>query len=194
MKINSSVIQLNREELANIRERYHIDNVPLSELEKMYVIIGSVINGEIYYTMDTQNSLNIDMDGYSICVVTLGDGVDKKHQYYMEQGELLKAYIIDILGMELLKKLYNIVSDRFNKTYKSYISEYVFLGDKYPIELVRDIFKIFDIKNITYNEAYAFIPMKTAVFIGKVSNVKVKVCMDICSSCNNANCENRISS
>ncbi len=168
-----------------------MDNVPLNELEKMNIIIGSVVSSEIYYVLDTHNSLGLDMNECGICVVTLGEGVDTKHQYYMEQGELLKAYVIDILGMELLKKLYNIVSDRFSKTYKCYIAEYIFIGDKYPMELVSDIFKILNIENITYNEAYACTPMKTAVFLGKVSDEETKVCVDICSNCNNVNCENR---
>lgn len=193
MKVDFKGLELKYNDLKNIREHYHMDNVPLTQLEAIYNMVFMTLKPDIYYQIETTDVLGVNMNRYAICVASLGEGIDKLHDVYSGEGELLMAYIIDVLGMELLLKLYSLIGVNVALESGFYITDYIFLGaDIYPMSLCDDIFKILKIKDIKYNEAYAFTPRKTVAYIGKISKDKVKnQCISICENCHNNNCVNR---
>lgn len=126
-----------------------------------------------------------------LVVMTLGQAFDDLIEAYEKKEELLLAYAIECLAMELLKKAYDILGAELYKREGKYPGEYHFL-DNEEMKLMPEILKGMKIRDVGCNEAYALIPQKTVVFLTELSYERKAECIRLCENCEQINCPNRM--
>ena len=83
-------------------------------------------------------------------VITLGQAVDALQESYLEKGEYLKAYSVDCIATELLKKFYEEIQKMLQKE-GYFIEKFLYPGEQIPLENIRRIFQETAPKEVTYN-------------------------------------------
>ncbi len=131
-----------------------------------------------------------EQEGKILVVMTLGQIFDDLVEEYEKKEELLLAYALDCLAMEILKKAYDMFSKKLYEKEGKYPSEYHFLDDK-EMKNMPGILKEMNIQEVRCNEAFALIPQKTVVFMTKLSSEENAECIRLCENCKQKNCPNR---
>lgn len=103
---------------------------------------------------------------FLVAIVTLGTTIDRLQELYLEAQDVLSAYMIECLSLDLLNQAYEKLAKRIEEEEGMYIGRYEFLGGKYPLEKTKDIFDYFSQSEVSYNEAYMLIPQKAWCFWG----------------------------
>lgn len=138
------------------------------------------------------NSANRVEEGTQLAaIVSLGDKVDALQNEYIDKERLTEAYMMECIGMELLKTAYELTAQKVWEKYGLWMSGFVFLGEKYPLELTEDVFRLLVPENITYNQAYMLTPKKTVVFMTTLHKERKAGYCRVCDTCSNLQCPNR---
>jgi hypothetical protein len=124
-------------------------------------------------------------------IVSLGAGIDALQESYEEKGCLTKSYMIECIAMELLQKTYELAAAALHETYGLWMDGYDFLGERYPIELTKDVFRLLKPEDISYNQAYMLTPKKTVVFLTALHKERQDSYCHVCDRCSNVGCPNR---
>lgn len=123
-------------------------------------------------------------------VITLGQEVDVLQEDYLEKGEYLKAYSVDCIATELLKKFYEKIQETLQKE-GFFIEKFLYPGEQIPLEEIRRIFQKTAPKEVTYNESYFLSPKKSVAMIALLTKEKQTACKTICEQCSQKNCPSR---
>lgn len=164
--------------------RSHFQEADLREclkIEKKLVL--SDLRVKAWYCPKEENRI--------LVVMTLGQIFDDLVEEYEQKEELLLAYAVECLAMEVLKKAYEMFGEKLYEIEEKYPGEYHFLDDK-AMRDMPEILKGMKIGEVYCNEAFALIPQKTVVFLTELSDEKNTECISLCESCSRKNCPNRM--
>lgn len=151
------------------------------KIEKELVL--SDIKARAWYRWEQEDKI--------LVVMTLGQVFDDLTERYERKEELLLAYAVECLAMELLKKSYDIFKEAIYEREGKYPGEYYFLNDEEMIYM-SEILEQMRIREVRCNEAFALIPQKTIVFLTELSYEKKGGCIRLCENCSQVNCPNRM--
>lgn len=198
MKQVKFILNLSQQEIKGTLERYHFSKSDLPVLCSFFCTLKPLINCQAFYEVIGSSQKKpkqlqfVEEKDFLAAIVTLGKSIDKLQELYLEAQDVLSAYMIECLSLDLLNQAYEKLAKRIEEEEGLYIRRYEFLGGKYPLEKAKDIFDYFSQSEVTYNEAYMLIPQKSVVFLGNLTKEQKEACSHICESCPNINCKNRI--
>lgn len=181
-KIEKEAMELNQERLQKVLRKNRLTEEFMEELSEVYQHMSAQLDFEIYVE-------RVEFTGYA--VITLGDKIDGIHEEYMQKGEMLKAYLLDCLALEILENIYQVVPDIFLKENQFYVKQFQFPGDQIPLEEIRTIFQICKPEKISYNDSYMLKPLKSVAFLAELSTEKSNTEYTMCQQCSNKNCLSR---
>lgn len=124
-------------------------------------------------------------------IVSLGAKVDALQNEYVNKERLTEGYMIECIGMELLKTAYELTAEKIWEAYGLWVSGFVFLGEQYPLELTEDVFRLLVPKEISYNQAFMLTPKKSVVFVTTLQKERKDGYCHVCDACSNLQCPNR---
>lgn len=195
MKQVKFTLNLSENQIKESLTRYHFSQEDFKTLCSFFQALKPLIEAKAYYEIITENVPKklqfIKEENFLVSIVTLGKGADKLKELYLEAEDILAAYMIDCLSLDLLNQAYEQLAGKLEKEEGLYIKRYEFLGGSYPLNKMKEIFDYFSQTEVTYNEAYMLIPQKSVVYIGILTDKKEEACSHICASCENAACANR---
>lgn len=199
MRQMSLPIQLNEKELQVLLSRYHFNDNDFLHIKAIYQVVAPLVTATAYYSIEQGKEKALDFVSdvqyapYEIGVVTLGNQVDELQNLYTKEGEVWKAYVVECIALELLSKAYVILTEVIHKECGLWPRQYDFLGERFPLEKMTDIFTYLGIKTaeVSYNEAYMLIPKKSVVFLASLTEDRKESACNICSGCGNVTCQNR---
>lgn len=200
MKGITITIDLTVEDIEQLSKKYHFYQEDIGLIQSVYDTMLSYIHGEIFTKMVKEDALQfIDVPisreaQYATAIVTLGAGVDKLQESYLEEETIKEAYIIECLSGELLIKAYTRLEEILYCETGLHRSSYEFLGDRYPLQMIPEVFRYLEQDTVTYNKAYELVPLKSVVLfveLKKEENSQKCAPLNICVNCNNMQCENR---
>lgn len=124
-------------------------------------------------------------------IVSLGAKVDALQNEYVDKERLTEGYMIECIGMELLKTAYELTAEKVWAKYGLWMGGFVFLGERYPLELTEEVFRLLAPEEISYNQAYMLTPKKTVVFMTTLQKERKNGYCYVCDACSNFQCPNR---
>lgn len=198
MKQVKLTLNLSQQEIKGTLERYHFSKGDFSALCSFFLALNPLIDCKAFYEVIDPDKKRpeqfhfVEEEQFLAAIVTLGNPLDRLQELYLEAQDVLSAYMIECLSLDLLNQAYEKLAGRIEAEEGLYISRYEFLGGKYPLDKTKDIFDYFSQSEVTYNEAYMLIPQKSVAFLGKLTREPKEICRHICESCHNKNCTNRI--
>ena len=136
----------------------------------------------------------VTLSSYAYGFVTLGNGVDELSELYLNHDQIEEAYIIDCLSLVLLSTAYEEFAQVVEKETNLHLAELSFLGDKYSLDLLPQIYESLAPENIKLTDGQMLMPLKTAALILALdtrahSDIK-KLCSS-CAACKNLSCPSR---
>ncbi|MDD2971137.1 MAG: hypothetical protein PHE02_03260 [Lachnospiraceae bacterium] len=185
-------LMLSEQELQEMLKWYHYEVEDLAMLTHLYYAIEPVIDAQ-YVIQHNPGYIFVEENNYVVIAVTLGGGIDGVIDAYEDAGCIAEAYMLDCIGLQLLRKAYSQVENELNHRFRLWQTSLEFMGDNYPIECMKEILE--NVNLISCNKACMLSPGKSSVYIARVQSEKpendMSVCGDICAKCPNVNCENR---
>lgn len=191
-------MNLSKEEIAETLKRYHFSKEDLPALCSFFQALKPLVEGKAFYEVINGREEKpelfefVEEEQFLAAIVTIGSGVDRLKELYLEAEDVSAAYMVDCLSLTLLNKAYEQLAEQIAKEEGLYISQYEFLGGKYPLERVQDMFRYFSQTEVSYNAAYVLIPQKSVAYFAKLTKEKTERCRNICADCENKACANRI--
>lgn len=194
-------IRLQEEHYKSMLERYHFRQTDLEQLRCLGEILLRTAEPVMYCEpcrvtdADTKivktQTADARVGTQLAVIVSLGAKVDALQNEYINKERLTEGYMIECIGMELLKAAYELTAERIWKTFGLWIGEFAFLGERYPLELTEDVFRLLAPEEITYNQAYMLTPKKTVAFMTTLQKERKGGYCHICDACSNLQCPNR---
>lgn len=185
-------IQLQEEHYKAMLTQYHFRPMDLEQLKCLGEILLRVIEPVMYYApcriTDAEDKA---ADTQLAVIVSLGAKVDDLQNEYIRREHLTEGYMIECIGMEFLKIAYEQTAEKLWEKFGLWMGAFDFLGDRYPLELIEDIFCLLAPEEISYNQAYMLTPKKTVVFITTLQRERKGGYCHICDACSNLQCPNR---
>lgn len=140
-------------------------------------------------------------------VMTLGAGVDELQDRYLREGNLTEAYMVEVLGSEILLIAYGAYNQWISEHTDQNVRRYYFLGTEYmgenetavkadkPISLALEklpaILKRSGLP-VSCTEGYCMVPKKSVAFYAQLSKDKSVNCEGVCMGCGRKDCPNRM--
>lgn len=148
-------------------------------------------------------------------VMTLGKGVDELQDQFLADGALTEAYMVEVLGSEILLLAYTAYNAWIAENTDVVVKRYHFLGmgeyvtieenmDGKRVDEAEDAIKIplglsalpgmleRSRLPVTCTEGYCMIPKKSVAFYAELTNDKSVTCEGICTGCGRTDCPNRM--
>lgn len=170
-----------------LEREYYMKCVEVDGLKKDTVIFGGDISIESSYLYKKLKDVN---KAY-VAVYTVGKKIEKVIEDYSNQTEMIRAMIVDKIGVVALDELRDqLIADIESKEYPKFISSiaYPSQGD-FEVENQKKLFKLFkhEPMNIEINEGSQFSPLKTVLLVYGIGDVKhvgsmCEDCEDRCSA------------
>lgn len=149
----------------------------------------------------------VSLSGKQVVVMTLGTFFDEKIEMYEQKEQLYLAYMVDCLGMGILRLAYQTFYEAHFCHTGLLASDMTFLNQN-EMKDISDHFERLGVTEVKLNEAFVMFPQKTVVFKTKIhenactdgiekgaeegNNPNAeKSCMNICEMCDNTQCANR---
>lgn len=173
--------------------RFHFASADLPRIKSIYTALLPLTEAYAYYSLN-QDLNEVTLSSYAYGFVTLGNGVDELSELYLNHNQIEEAYIIDCLSLVLLSKAYEEFAQVVEKETNLRLAELSFLGDKYSLDLLPQIYESLAPENIKLTDGQMLMPLKTAVLILALdtrahSDIK-KMCSS-CAACRNLSCPSR---
>ncbi len=173
--------------------RFHFASADLPRIKSIYTALLPLTEAYAYYSLD-QDLNEVSLSHYAYGFVTLGNGVDELSGLYLNHEQIEEAYIIDCLSLVLLSKAYEELAQVVEKETNLHLAELSFLGDKYSLDLLPQIYECLAPENIRLTDGQMLMPLKTAALILALdtrahSDIK-KMCSS-CAACKNLSCPSR---
>lgn len=173
--------------------RFHFASADLPRIKSIYTALLPLTEAYAYYSLN-QDLNEVTLSSYAYGFVTLGNGVDELSELYLNHDQIEEAYIIDCLSLVLLSTAYEEFAQIVEKETNLHLAELSFLGDKYSLDLLPQIYESLAPENIKLTDGQMLMPLKTAVLILALdtrahSDIK-KMCSS-CAACMNLSCPSR---
>ena len=212
--------QLSDHALENMIRRYHFNDTDFLLSKKIYQRIRSLSEVKVFYKITTDIEMdrvtdveiNVGHDKSVICVMTLGNALDKLQDEYHALGKELEVYLIECLAMFILEQSYtefeHVISQETGLCLKQIkFPDIEEKGKDYHlrrghcktqeismIEIVDQLSRQ-GMTDVIYNQAGVLIPKKSVVFYSTLGeshkDVKTDHSANICEQCSNKECTNR---
>lgn len=159
---------------------------------------------------DCKEKASGDFDsGVREVVMTLGAGVDVLQEAYLAEGKLTEAYMVEVLGSEILLLAYTTYNTFVAENMDAVVKRYYFLGTGEKVVLKKGDFgddaQALDLRlealpgmlersglPVTCTEGYCMIPKKSVAFYAELTKDKAAACEGICMGCGREDCPNRM--
>lgn len=184
-------VYINKDDWTVFIEKYHFREENIADLKTVYIKIKEKLNSVAFIDMTSEVKKNIPYENYCICVVTLGESVDRIQDEYSNNEEYSEAFMVECIGMELLKRAYELLGHVIAETYRWWLKKYEFYGDSFPIEDMKEIVEQIPDGEVSCNQIYLLQPKKSVVFIAEMVREKTQIHCNICDGCGNTSCPTR---
>lgn len=166
-----------------IKPEYHMKSVPIDLSKKDRVVFNSQISLDSSYLYKKLK----DMEKAYIVIYTVGEAIEKVIEDYSNGAEMMRAMIVDKIGIVALDKLRDQLVEKVEKQEKPKLISsvsYPSQGD-FKVEHQRVLFEIFkdEKMNIDISETSQFSPLKTVLLVYGIGEQKDNTSM--CESCDN---------
>lgn len=177
-------LHLEDKQYRDMIQRYHFRESDLTKLKEIGRITEDAAAPEIFFEAAEEKK------GVPV-IVTLGIGVDRLQEQYLQEECLTESYMIECVSMALLERAYGHAAECIYAHTGMWMSGISFLGDKIPLGSMEEIFQRLNPQGIVYNQAYMLTPKKTVIFLTDLhAGLGGSVC-NVCSGCGNLSCSNR---
>lgn len=176
-------VPLSQTEYEQALIRWHFQETDIWKCMNIWNKVGKISKIKSWYWFEREKEL--------LVIMTLGKQFDKLTEQYEAEGELLKAYALECLAMEILRKAYGLFENALYDHMGKYPCEFRFLTEE-QMKKMPEILLRLKIDEVQCNEAFALTPQKTVVFFTELSEEKRDDCTKICKSCGRKNCPNRV--
>lgn len=180
-------VRLTAQDLEKVIRCYHFREKDRKTMENLYQAAVPLVQAKAYYLWKQKNSV-ISYEEYAVVFLTLGDGMDRLQELYLEKKCLSEAYMLECISLELLSKAYEEFVKQVQRETGKWAVKIDFLGDTYPIELLPELYEEFGNMEIHYNEKLVLSPAKSVAFLLPVTGEETKNPCHICENCGNENC------
>lgn len=191
-------LHLQDRQYRDMAARYHFAEHDLEQLKKVGALAKEAAEPVMYYGVFMQGA-EVGEEQHDALgkermavIVTLGIGVDELQNRYIRRERLTESYMIECIGMELLRAAYEQAAERIHAHTGKWISDFEFVGDKVPFDCMEVIFKRLSPKGISYNQAYMLTPKKTVVFLTDLCEERRESYCRICADCSHTECPDRM--
>lgn len=162
---------------------YYIRSVDIDIFKEGRVIFDNKISLESRYLYEKLK----DMKKAYVVIYTVGDKIEKIIDKYSEESEMMRAMIIDKLGIVALDNLRDQLVEQIELNENLGViasTSYPSQGD-FKVEYQLELFKIFkdENMNISINKSSQFTPLKTVLLVYGIGDEKDTTTM--CEACNN---------
>ena len=125
-------------------------------------------------------------------VMTLGTGVDRLQDEMLSEGKITEAYMIEVLGSEILLLAYEAYNEWVREHTEYVVSRYYFLGTPdVDVEALPDLLKRSNL-SVTCTKGYCMLPKKSVAFYAAMSLDPATKCEGICMGCGRKDCPNHM--
>ena len=191
-------LHLQDKQYRDMLSKYHFAESDLGQLRQVGALVEEAAEPVMYYGMFGQGK-EVGEEQYDTLgkeclavIVTLGGGVDELQSRYTRRERLTESYMIECIGMELLRVAYEQAAERIHAHTGKWISKFDFVGDKVPFDCMEEIFKRLSPEEISYNQAYMLTPKKTVVFLTDLCEERKESYCHVCADCSHAACPDRV--
>ena len=142
-------------------------------------------------------------------VMTLGAGVDRLQEELLSEGKLTEAYMVEVLGSEILLLAYTVFNSWVKEHTDYAVKRYYFLGmgERAVIGEADGREKAAEVDlrlsalpgmlersglPVTCTEGYCMVPKKSVAFYAELSKDRGVVCEGVCLGCGRKDCPNRM--
>lgn len=190
-------IHLSEERRRYILEKYHFtEKEDFAEIGNMCLEIEQITHirasyKKIHADKEKEIFRVREKEEAIVAAVTLGTEFDDMECGYGSRGEILKSYRMDCIGMEILMEVYDQMVQTVYEREGLWIDKFDFIGDGYPLSLLKEAMDYLGMEHIKYNESSMLIPKKSVVFVGRLSQKKPESGCRICKDCGNLSCSSK---
>lgn len=185
-------LSLSTKQIKQVLRRYHFKDTDFSLLEQIYNGMLPLLRAKAFAVWKWNKQLpQIDMEEFCTVFLTLGSAIDSYQDLYAQNVGVAEAYMIDCLAAELLQVAYEKTVEQIEKRSKRWVGKIIFLGEKYPMDLVPVLAGEMGEMEISYNECFVLSPRKSVVFLLPFSETKQEDNCHICTQCKNLTCSQR---
>lgn len=190
-------LHLQEKQYRDMLVQYHFGEHDLERLKQIGSLAEQAMEPMMYYGSFMQGaeertaSDNISLADCMAVVVTLGIGVDELQNRYMQKERMSESYMVECIGMELLRIAYEQAAERIHAYTGRWMSDLEFVGDKVPLTCMEEIFSLLNPQGIGYNQAYMLTPKKTVVFLTDLCTERKESYCHVCAECTYLLCPNR---
>lgn len=181
-------VSIGDDEWSEFIRKYHFQNENIEDLKTVYHIMKERLNSLAFIDLTSEVKKSIPYEKYCICIVTLGENMDQIQDEYSKNEEYSEAYMVECIGMELLKRAYERLSEIVAETYGWWLKKYDFFGDTFPMEEMKEIVDQMPEAEVTCNQIYLLRPKKSVVFIAEMVRDKSQIHCNLCDNCGNTSC------
>lgn len=190
MKTYSLEVALTKEEIESMMVRYHFDDADLFAMLNTYESMLPLVKASAYVDVvlteeDRKRYPFVKENRFAVVAVTLSEMVDRLQELYLEVTEVMVAYRIECLSLDLLRKAYQQIEDILYKEYGLQGGAYIFPGEKYEVECIEALLKELGQTEITMTENFMLKPQKSAVYLLELKEEKQTGHSGICATCSN---------
>lgn len=177
--------------------RYHFGEHDLEQLRQIGNLVEEAMEPVMHYEVFTRKADervagdDISSIDCMAVIVTLGGGVDELQNRYMQKERMSESYMMECIGMELLRAAYDQTAEHIHAYTGRWMSDYEFVGDKIPFTYMEEIFGLLRPQEVNYNQAYMLTPKKTVVFLTNLCDERKDSYCHVCAECMNLACPNR---
>lgn len=198
------VLNISDKDIEDIVRIYHFKPCDKAWIAGVFHSIENIIKPVIYYDiLDNITGYNyfeadeihsdiyeeIDVkSGILLVACTLGSHIDNLTNVYMEAEDICTANVLDSICCYIMRKMYDILAHKIEKENKAIIQKYYFAGEHIDIKFIPRILEKLNVNNISCNNHYSLLPLKSVVYICQLTNDKNKCANNICNNCTNVNC------
>lgn len=183
-------LSLSTVEIKQLLSRYHFKDTDFFLMEQIYHGMLPFLRARAFFVWNKEMP-EIDIEEFCTVFLTLGSLLDSYQDLYAEKTGVTEAYMIDCLAAELLREAYEKVVNQIEKQSGKWLGKMIFLGEKYPMELLPILESKLGKTGITYNDCFVLSPRKSVVFLLPVCEKKQENSCHICAECENATCSFR---
>lgn len=173
--------------------RFHFAAADLPRIKSIYTALLPLTEVYAYYSIN-QDLDELSLSHYAYGFVTLGNGIDELSDLYLKHEQIEEAYIIDCISLVLLSKAYEEFAQIVEKETNLHLAELSFLGDKYSLDLLPQIYESLAPENIRLTDGQMLMPLKTAALIlvlDTKAHSDIKKMCNSCAACKNLSCPSR---
>lgn len=191
-------LHLQDKQYRDILARYHFEEHDLERLSQVGSLVKEAAAPTMYHGTFVQEAANDGRRNGGLpserlaVIVTLGGGVDELQNRYTQKERLTEGYMVECISMELLRIAYEQAADRIHAHTGKWMSGFEFVGDAIPFTYMKEIFRLLDPQEVSYNQAYMLTPKKTVVFLTDLCEERKDSYCHICANCTYLACPNRM--